>query len=348
MSQLAPSAPGGSVPVRVRPVRGSDGTSLIVSLDPDVPYERLRDEIRRLFGHTPDRFRHGTARLDLGDRELTLFDVRRLVHLLKGEFAISVTAVYTSDRALRRFVEKELKLQVFPRDPAVDWTEQELALAGDEAPTRAADTVGVVILDQVGEEDGTALTELLRFDAGEEADTVIEDGVIGDMAYADEAAPPDQAPAAPDEPLPTVPLGAAPVFFAGGRRALTVARTLRGGQRVAFPGDVIVFGDVNPGATIEAGGHILVFGALRGLAHAGQHGDLSSVIVSFDLRPTQLRIGTLIAIPADDAARAARGFHPEVAWIRGDRILIEDYRGRLPDPLPSEAAPTGPAREHLE
>lgn len=383
------------MPVRVRPVRGSDGTSVILSLDPDSPYERLRDELRRLLGNAPGLFQHGTARLDLGDRDLTLFDVRRLVHLLKGEFSLTVTAVYTSDRALHRFVERELKLQVFSRDPSQDWGDKELDLVGDEAPTRPAGTVGVVVLDDVGDEDlpvsFTAVTEMARQAVSPDAETVVggaptddDDGVIQDLSYDDELQLEDPGdvildsdrptdagestvdPASSDGPV-TVPVGTPPVSFAGGRRALTVARTLRGGQKVAFPGDVIVFGDVNPGATVEAGGHILVFGSLRGLAHAGQHGDTASVIVSFDLRPTQLRIGSHIAFPAEGSPRAPRGFQPEVAWVRGDRILIEDYQGRLPDPLPPspsagstgtasqrseagqpEAAPSSPGRDHTE
>ncbi len=362
MSQLAPTPAGGSQPVRVRPVRGSDGTSVILSLDADTPYERLRDELTRLLGQAPDRFRHGTARLDLGDRDLTLFEVRRLVHLLKGEFSLAVTGVYTSDRALHRFVERELKLQVFARDPAVDWTDDELHLAGEESPTRPAGVVDVVVLDHLGDEpvtvSATAVTEMVRFDVGEDSETVVDgdpsglladdspDGaaVIDDLAYDDEEdrptaqLPPEALPDHDEDAPVTVPTGAPPVSFAGGRRALTVARTLRGGQRVSFPGDVIVFGDVNPGATVEAGGHILVFGSLRGLAHAGQHGDQASVILSFDLRPTQLRIGPHIAFPPDSAGRSGRGFQPEVAWVRDDRILIEEYRGRLPDPLPTDGS----------
>lgn len=376
MSQLAPSPGGGPAaprvpPVKVRQVRGSGGTSVIVSLEPGVPYERLREELLRVLGLAPDRFRHATARLDLGDRDLALFDVRRVVHLLKGEFALTVTGLYTSQRALQQFAARELKLQVFARDPADDWEGPELAapLSAEDAPTRPAGAVDVVVLDDVGEEhqpvSATAVTEMVRYDVGEDLETVVdgrlrdealgEDGVLADLAYDDEVLfdPGDatdagvaRKPAA--EPPLHVPTSPPPLSFAGGRRALTVARTLRGGQRISFPGDVIVFGDVNPGASVEAGGHILVFGALRGLAHAGMHGEPGCVIVSFDLRPTQLRIGPHIAFPAEDASRGTRGFRPDVAWVRGDRILIEEYRGRLPDPLPTDADPTSTDREHTE
>lgn len=42
-------------------------------------------------------------------------------------------------------------------------------------------------------------------------------------------------------------------------------KSLRSGQNIHFDGNVVVLGDVNPGAEIVAGGHILVMGALRGL-----------------------------------------------------------------------------------
>ncbi|HBU12606.1 MAG TPA: hypothetical protein DEB31_07755, partial [Clostridiales bacterium] len=45
--------------------------------------------------------------------------------------------------------------------------------------------------------------------------------------------------------------------------------TVRSGQRIESEGDIVIVGDVNPGAEVIAGGSIAVFGKLRGLAHAG-------------------------------------------------------------------------------
>lgn len=352
MTQPVPTATGGSQPVSVRPVRGHDGTSVIISLDATVEYDRIRDDLVRVLGQTPERWRHGTARVDLGDRNLELFDVRRLVHLLRDEFSLSVTALYTSERALHRYVARELKLQVFVRDPSEDWTHQELARIGEEDdPTRPAGLVDVVVLDDIGEEevdldsagddDPTRVTEMSRSKVGEDDDTVM----ATDPSAADDAPVIAEDPDDDDDAPVSLPVEPPPVSFAGGRRALTVSRTLRGGQKISFPGDVIVFGDVNPGSTVEAGGHILVLGSLRGLAHAGMHGDPASVIVAFELRPTQLRIGGHITFPSDDAGRGSRGFRPEVACVQGEVIIIEEYAGRLPVvlPPPSSHDATSPA-----
>ncbi|MFY9861964.1 MAG: septum site-determining protein MinC, partial [Candidatus Cybelea sp.] len=47
------------------------------------------------------------------------------------------------------------------------------------------------------------------------------------------------------------------------------ASTLRGGQVLHHNGNIVVVGDVNPGAELIATGDILVFGRLGGIAHAG-------------------------------------------------------------------------------
>jgi len=100
--------------------------------------------------------------------------------------------------------------------------------------------------------------------------------------------------------------------------------TLRGGQTLQQLGSIVVVGDVNPGAELVATGDIVVFGALRGTAHAGAQGDASARVYALELAPTQLRIATCIA--ADDGARRAR--EPEVAFIRGERITIAPYPQR--------------------
>jgi septum site-determining protein MinC len=94
--------------------------------------------------------------------------------------------------------------------------------------------------------------------------------------------------------------------------------TLRGGQTLHNLGNIIVIGDVNPGAELIASGDVVVFGALRGVAHAGAQGDASARVVALELAPTQLRIATMIATPEGSAVE--RG--PQHAYILGDRIAI--------------------------
>jgi septum site-determining protein MinC len=96
--------------------------------------------------------------------------------------------------------------------------------------------------------------------------------------------------------------------------------TLRGGQALHHLGNIVVVGDVNPGAELVATGDILVFGALRGVAHAGAQGDANARVHALELAPTQLRIATFIATDAGDSKRTA--IHPETACVQNDRIVI--------------------------
>jgi septum site-determining protein MinC len=105
-----------------------------------------------------------------------------------------------------------------------------------------------------------------------------------------------------------------------GPSTLYHATTLRGGQVLHYTGNIVVVGDVNPGAELIASGDVLVFGRLAGIAHAGALGDEHARIFAIDLRATQLRIATFIA--ADTDARRATAATPEVAVARDGRIAI--------------------------
>ncbi len=104
--------------------------------------------------------------------------------------------------------------------------------------------------------------------------------------------------------------------------ALVVERTLRGGQRLEHDGDVIVIGDVNPGAELVAGGSVVVWGRLRGTVEAGA-GRQGAFVCALDLSPSQLLIGAAIARAPDHPARNPA---PEIARDVGGRIEVEDWR----------------------
>jgi septum site-determining protein MinC len=95
-------------------------------------------------------------------------------------------------------------------------------------------------------------------------------------------------------------------------QALTIHQgTLRSGDHLQVEGSVLLLGDVNPGARISACGHVLVWGRLRGVAHAGRRGEHEARIVAMQLRPLQLRIADVVARgpqdpPPDGLAEEAR------------------------------------------
>ena len=106
---------------------------------------------------------------------------------------------------------------------------------------------------------------------------------------------------------------------------ILVQRTLRSGQNVHYDGNVVVMGDVNPGAEIVASGHVLVMGSLRGLVHAGAAGEEGVTITALHLAPTQLRIATHITRPPDGNADEETRL-PETARIKDEVVIIEEYQ----------------------
>ena len=95
---------------------------------------------------------------------------------------------------------------------------------------------------------------------------------------------------------PADPSGGAPTTRVPGGTSLSVHQgTVRSGDHLETEGSLLVLGDVNPGARISAVGHVLVWGRLRGMAHAGCRGDRQARIVALQLRPLQLRIADAVA-----------------------------------------------------
>ena len=244
-------------------------------------YDALRTWLKRVLPAQIDAIAGRTTRLDLGERPIVLFDVRRLIHFLKSDFGVEITGVYARHEAIHRFAERELKLKLFSDAPP--------------APDRPA--------------------------AAPVAADTDEAPVPAPIPSPD----PPPPPPAPSEELTPVPTAS---HDDGSRRVLPVWRTLRSGSQVRFDGDVQVYGDVNPGAVVVATGSIMVLGALKGVAHAGAHGDDKAFILAFDMRPTQLRIARNIAIPPTATPRAAPS--PRWRWWSITRSASTAFHGRIP------------------
>lgn len=105
--------------------------------------------------------------------------------------------------------------------------------------------------------------------------------------------------------------------------ALMVKKTIRSGQSLYYPGTVVLMGDVHPGGEIAAGENIIVWGSLRGLAHAGKNGDERAFIVALQLAPSQLRIAHYVACSPEQHSNVPAV--PEIAYVADGRIVVEEY-----------------------
>ncbi|AFZ13018.1 septum site-determining protein MinC [Crinalium epipsammum PCC 9333] len=100
---------------------------------------------------------------------------------------------------------------------------------------------------------------------------------------------------------------------------LYVETTVRSGAEIHHPGTVVILGDVNPGGIVVAGGDILVWGRLRGVAHAGSEGNSECRIMALQMQPTQLRIADYVARAPE---KPPSQFYPEVAYVTTEGIRI--------------------------
>ncbi|MGK7887676.1 MAG: septum site-determining protein MinC [Crocosphaera sp.] len=101
---------------------------------------------------------------------------------------------------------------------------------------------------------------------------------------------------------------------------LYLKTTVRSGVAIRHPGSIIIQGDVNPGGEVIADGDIIIWGHLRGIAHAGAKGNPECCIMALRMRPTQLRIGEAVARPPGDTQEV---FEAEVAYLTNEGIRLK-------------------------
>jgi len=97
-------------------------------------------------------------------------------------------------------------------------------------------------------------------------------------------------------------------------------RTLRSGRTMHSEGHIVIIGDVNPGAKVVAAGDIIVWGALRGFAHAGAVGNAAAIVCALEMRPSQLRIAGYVADIAPVRGEPGRQV---IAQVQGRRIVLQ-------------------------
>lgn len=106
---------------------------------------------------------------------------------------------------------------------------------------------------------------------------------------------------------------------------LIIRRTIRGGEEIFSKGSIIIYGNVNPGAKIIAGGNIDIHGHCRGIVQAGVYGNINSYIIADKLSPLQIRIAHLIARAPDNQDDNINA-NTEKAMIRDNNIILEPYQ----------------------
>lgn len=101
-----------------------------------------------------------------------------------------------------------------------------------------------------------------------------------------------------------------------------IRKTVRGGQCINYPGNIVIIGDVNSGAEVSAAGNVIVLGTLKGKVSAGTNGNTKAVIAAFSLQPELLKIAKCMAMSPDDTGKPK---YPELAKIKDGVIIVEPY-----------------------
>lgn len=298
-----------------------DGSVPVLMLPEGLAFEALRAWITDHVPGVVEEIGGRICRLDLGAREIQLFDLRRLLHQLRDAHGVDVAGLYVRAEAVQRYAERELKLKLYVRGAHASAVDP--APPAEAAPSVASAPTTTSVEPPPPEDDAPAALPGLADVAAllDGADDVTDEEAIPALF--------EPSQAIRRQALPDVVMPEPEVDAEGGKRTLTLRRTLRSGAAIRYDGDVVVLGDVNPGAQVEAGGHVIVLGKLKGVVHAGAQGNPEAFIMALELAPTQLRIGARIAIAPDRGARGADAVFPEIAVIDGDAIVIEPWKGRL-------------------
>ncbi len=105
--------------------------------------------------------------------------------------------------------------------------------------------------------------------------------------------------------------------------------TLRSGQQVVVKHSVVIMGDVNNGARVEADGNVIILGKLKGVVHAGLSGINSAYVIALDMKPVQLRINNTYGRASDKMVHASSRLEPEIAFIHDDMIAIDKIDNKV-------------------
>ena len=104
---------------------------------------------------------------------------------------------------------------------------------------------------------------------------------------------------------------------------------LRAGRKLEYKGNIVILGDVNPGAEVVSTGNILVIGHLNGTVTAGTEDPAHAFIGALYMNPVHLTIGEIFAKPLQneilDTNKVDKKSKFKIAHIKDWNIVIEDF-----------------------
>ena len=102
-----------------------------------------------------------------------------------------------------------------------------------------------------------------------------------------------------------------------------IQKRVRSGQKIECEGDVVLLGDLAPGAELMATGNVFIIGNAQGLVHAGVNGDKKAVIVALEMNVNLLKIADVMAKNPD----GSNALFPEIVYIDEEgNFVVEEIK----------------------
>jgi septum site-determining protein MinC len=106
-------------------------------------------------------------------------------------------------------------------------------------------------------------------------------------------------------------------------RAGMVFSSLRSGQQINYPGNLVLVGDVHPGARVLAHGDVIIMGKCLGDIHAGEPDRAEAVVIALKLAPNRLTIAGVNAEIFDNKSGENNSL---IASIKNGKIIFQPYQ----------------------
>ncbi len=110
-----------------------------------------------------------------------------------------------------------------------------------------------------------------------------------------------------------------------GENALLINRTLRSGNKIHYPGHVVVIGDVNPGSEIIASGSVVIWGRLKGQIHAGAEGDIKAVICALEIDKANITIARITELTQTKKWKKGAS----IILVENNTLILKNWLGRF-------------------
>ncbi len=111
--------------------------------------------------------------------------------------------------------------------------------------------------------------------------------------------------------------------------------SVKAGETLETDSSLIILGDVNVSANVNASGNIIVLGTIYGHVHAGCFGDDKCFIVVLDLKPTRIRIANHSEVLTEKNGLFLKNkTTPKLIFIRDGNMIARAVKTETIEKLP--------------